>query len=74
MLKYLYAGAEDLNKETLIVKPVMSFDTQLKNKKLSRKVRSKNTFSVIHSDGEDDLRSMASDNPLLYARSRSSVG
>ena len=51
----------------------MSFDTQLKNKKLSRKVRSKNTFSVIHSDGEDDLRSMASDNPLLYARSRSSV-
>ena len=63
-----------MNKEAFIVEPVMSFDTQLKNKKLSRKARSKNIFKVVHSDGEDDLRSVASDNSLLYTRSKSSVG
>ena len=44
-----------------------------KSKKVSRRTRGRNIVPMFHSDCDEELQSVASDNPLLYTRSRSSV-
>ena len=48
-------------------------EKEMKTKKISRRARGKNIVQVVHSDCDEELQSVATDNPHLYTRSRSSV-
>ena len=48
-------------------------EKEMKTKKISRRARGKNIVQVVHSDCDEELQSVATDNPNLYTRSRSSV-
>ena len=50
-----------------------SSEKDMKTKKISRRARGRNIIQVVHSDCDEELKSVASDNPHLYTRSRSSV-
>ena len=45
----------------------------MKTKKVSRRAQGRNIVQMVHSDWDEELKSVASDNPHLYTRSRSSV-
>ena len=48
-------------------------EKEMKTKKISRRARGRNIVEACHSDCDEDLQSVASDNPNFYTRSRSSV-
>ena len=62
---YLVTG-EDLFSDREIESNPAGFDKSSKMKKISRRVRGKNIIHTNGSDYEDELRSVASDNPHLY--------
>ena len=49
------------------------WEKERKTKKVSRKARSRNIVQIFHSDCDEELQSVVSDNPHMYMRSRSSV-
>ena len=59
--------------EYLMNKDVASSEKGMKMKKISRRSRGRNIVQTIHSDYDDEMKSVASDNPNFYTRSRSSV-
>jgi hypothetical protein len=48
-------------------------EKEMKTKKISRRARGRNIVQTVHSDCDEELQGVASDNPNLYTRSRSSV-
>lgn len=67
-------GFEDSSQnEYLMNKDVATSEKGMKPKKISRRSRGRNIVQTIHSDYDDEMKSVASDNPHFYTRSRSSV-
>ena len=61
------------NNELCSENTAQSSEKEMKTRKISRRSRSKNIVKLVHSDCDEDLKSVNSDNPHLYTRSRSSV-
>ena len=59
--------------DQIIINKMTGSEKELKTKKISRRARGRNIVQTVHSDCDDELQSVASDNPHLYTRSRSSV-
>merc|ERR1711970_1470309 len=53
-------------------KDVATSEKGMKTKKISRRSRGRNIVQTIYSDYDDEMKSVTSDNPNLYTRSRSS--
>jgi hypothetical protein len=78
-----YAGSEEtlqaINTETYKFRQHESenntpgSEKEMKTKKISRRTRGRNIVQMVHSDHDEEVHSVASDNPHLYTRSRSSV-
>ena len=63
-----------LNNESYKFNEWASAEKDAKPQKISRRTRGRNVLQKVHSDCDEDIQSVASDNPHFYTRSRSSVG
>ena len=61
------------DEDQIIINKMTGSEKEMKTKKISRRARGRNIVQTVHSDCDDELQSVASDNPHLYTRSRSSV-